>query len=685
MEDSKNIADFVRKKKKIGRKTAHIMIIGYPGNGKSHLLDNLLQQTRDNYSSTGISDPVVVVDDTCKDTIFPKAGIDGGSSWTKIDSFEDSVMMQLQECDKRVIPNDKQLSKLEEEQAPLGEMPQHSHAIKSEPTTSLQDNIFRVMKLNKMSYVDLESGFSLYIHDTGGQVEFQEFLSILINGPSIFFFVIKANLSLDQPLTLEYRKGRDVINCSKSNVTTRQALVQTLTTIQNTAKPTGIGTHDSVVFIIGTHIDKIEPPESKEKNIGKLNAELHNLIETHKFELIEYEDEESNAVLFPVSNTHPEPKDFQLIQKRVNKVIESTSVFKIPYPMGYLLFSLELRHCKDDVLKRTVCNEIAAKFQIKGNKEVTKMLKFLHKIGIIQYYDTNDLKHLVIKEPLALFIKLSELMVKTFPLSEALVPSIESDLIKGIIKASELEQLFTEASAMRPKEFTSFLEYFQIATPFYEEDEKYFFIPSVFHHLSEKYLGDEANSIVCPFAISFKSSYCPKGVFGMTVCHFMSKKNKECKIMFSLEKKSIYKDLVCLKVYSSDVPQGKVYLRIQNSKEQCPSQKCPKPHSSYPLPSSYIEVHFCPNEQKDFVTLAPLCNLIRTTLMDGIHRSLTLLNYSASRVGAEESLICHSCQQIHKKVTKNEEVSVNCNKKIYSVKKCCSCWFSEGKYSIQVL
>jgi len=67
---------------------------------------------------------------------------------------------------------------------------------KSKSTDRLRRNVDTVLKQNNMSLADLESTFSLYICDTGGQVEFQEVLSILINGPAIFFFVIKANVSL---------------------------------------------------------------------------------------------------------------------------------------------------------------------------------------------------------------------------------------------------------------------------------------------------------------------------------------------------------------------------------------------------------------------------------------------------------------------------------------------------------
>ena len=88
-------------------------------------------------------------------------------------------------------------------------------------------------------------------------MEFQEILTILIYGPSIFFFVMKTHVSLDQPLTLEYGRGDEVINKYESSTTTRQALVQTLASVDATMKPTGITTHDPLVFIIGTHTDKL--------------------------------------------------------------------------------------------------------------------------------------------------------------------------------------------------------------------------------------------------------------------------------------------------------------------------------------------------------------------------------------------------------------------------------------------
>ena len=98
--------------------------------------------------------------------------------------------------------------------------------------THLTKNVKSILQHNQVkSFDQLKRTISLYFRDTGGQVEFQEILTIVIYRPSIFFFVMKTHISLDQPLNLEYRRGDEVINEYKSCTITRQALIQTLASI----------------------------------------------------------------------------------------------------------------------------------------------------------------------------------------------------------------------------------------------------------------------------------------------------------------------------------------------------------------------------------------------------------------------------------------------------------------------
>ena len=192
---------------------------------------------------------------------------------------------------------------------------------------------------------------------------------------------MKTHVSLDQPLTLEYRRGDEVINKYESSTTTRQALVQTLASIDATMKPTGITTHDPLVFIIGTHTDKLgselqdkeERLKAKEKQLLAIDKELERIITKHEFQhLVVYKDGKAKRILFPVDNISAEDADFQVIRQTINSKIVQSRRFQIKYPVSYLLFCLELRNENKDVLTREECTVIAAKFEIKGEEEVLK-------------------------------------------------------------------------------------------------------------------------------------------------------------------------------------------------------------------------------------------------------------------------------------------------------------------------
>ena len=87
------IADFIARKEELSRSTAHIMIVGFPGKGKSHLLDNLLKNPRrTHYSSTGVSDSVVVVDVEAEDTTSHTSAFGIDSTWKRIETRNSFIL-----------------------------------------------------------------------------------------------------------------------------------------------------------------------------------------------------------------------------------------------------------------------------------------------------------------------------------------------------------------------------------------------------------------------------------------------------------------------------------------------------------------------------------------------------------------------------------------------------------------
>ena len=172
----------------------------------------------------------------------------------------------------------------------------------------------------------------------------------------------------------------------------------------------------------------------------------------------------------------------------------------------------------------------------------------------------------------------------------------------------------------------------------------------------------EKKSKISAIAICFKCHHCPKGLFGTIVCHFMSQaisKNQGQDVTFSLLKDSIFKDQVCWKVYKSREIQGTVSLKMN---------------------LSHIEVTFCPDENEDFESLAPVCNNLRLILLEAIHQSLEHLRYNPGKVAPVESFRCN-CGKLHPVEIKKNKVTIKCEERIY-MEECCSCWFNLGEFFV---
>ncbi len=83
---------------------------------------------------------------------------------------------------------------------------QNYEGASSELVSDFEFHVKEVLgKHNIKNIVDLQTKCSLYIRDTGGQVEFQESLSLLIFGPSIFIFVLRTDIDIHTDSTIQYR------------------------------------------------------------------------------------------------------------------------------------------------------------------------------------------------------------------------------------------------------------------------------------------------------------------------------------------------------------------------------------------------------------------------------------------------------------------------------------------------
>ena len=689
------VQNAIAKSGKIDRKLAHSMFVGPTGSGKSSLMDRLLGRGRKKFSaSTGVCDTIVIVDiNVTNPSTFHPVTILESDTWEEIECDVSYVRQLGQESVNVKNPPPKSTEKSAHTRASARPDPAKKvgsvrvaqpHSKKKDAPVPLprrklkvgtiisSENINSVIKKYGFRKVKkyLKKTCSLYLRDTGGQVEFQEMLPLLIFGPSIFFFVFRLDLDFKSKFYVKYRMSASKsINCYTSSITTEEALLQCLASVyaMDTSEEDSVKTHKPMVFIVGTHKDMLISEAKGTDKIDDLNRYLDSIIRSNGFrDLVQYAGDDHN-VMFAVDNTSDSEEDFQKIRSNVNHLINTRKEFSIEYPISYLLFCLDLQNMKQNILTLDECKDLAAQHGIEGD-QVSHLLRFLHiRIGVIRYFDIEDLNHIIVKEPQVLFDKITDLLVKTFS-GEFLRTSEALDFKeKGILTASAFENVVSSDDKIKPKEFLQLLVHLRIITPLVtpgdkEDQEKKYFIPCVLNHVpqSEK---DTATDIL-PLLFKFKSDHCPKGIFGVLSTHLMTPEQDESDkgdTTFILIHDKIFKDQVSFEVHSS-YDQDEMSLKVY---------------------STHLEVKFFSYLSDDLrnTPLKEVCNNVRQILEKSIFRSLKDLHYSKEKLEPMACFRCEHCTQMHPVKTGGKFCVVFCKatRKGSRIPLNGRCWYNEGQ------
>ena len=665
-----DVIEAVDQNQQIQRKMANIILKGLPEAGKSTLLNRLLNRPfQQSYSSTGISDGIVVVDIQPTSSLTSVITSDN-SSWEVID-FDASVYSQLEKL-KQFLPSAEAIN-----ENPSNSTPRYSVSSASQ----ISDNIKKVLRVHNIKSIrDLKMKNSLYIRDTGGQVEFQESLTLLIYGPSIFIFVLRTDIDIYKKTIIQYRvSGGEIINRYQSSISTVDALVQFLTsvsaidtTIEGVFQEGGVyRSHKPIVFIVGTHTDQLKSGASSV--IADINESLDKVIRHHNFtKVVRYSNLISSKVMYTVDNTSKNDVDFKILRRDVNKFI-GRHEFSVLYPVSYLLFCLELQNIKDTVISMDTFMLLASKFNITSN-HLDHLLQFLHfRIGIVQHYDVDNLSDIVIKEPQVLFNKVTDLLVKTFLTSEAMNEDEETSFcLKGVLEVSSFENVLGESNdEITPKQFIAFMVHLRLAVSFKDKNKiQKYFIPSVLNHVPSSDC-DERKTDISPMTISFQLGHCPQGLFGVLISHLVNP-DESHKFSFDLSEERIYQDQVSLLVNSSeDVDEISL-----------------KKHLSHIEVTMYLEG--CSDTETDSflasrsITPTTVCTTVRSILQDCLQLSLKTLHYDIEKL---QPMFCLTCPEstcpvkMHEVITGKSSCFMHCksSKKKYKVSSAGLYWFNEGK------
>ena len=396
----RGVQDAVLKDGKIKRKLAHSMFVGPTGSGKSSLMYRLLKRARKKLSlSTGISYPIIIVDiDVDNPSTFHSVTVINPNTWEEVE-YDVSLVSQMNpvsvttsspEVKPELVSPSDEIPEDSEMPSSSGNLttPQSPSAVSSaeesseiaidgpaDSITNLSDGEISEVIFSAIAKCGGFEGFrafltksaSLYLRDTGGQVEFQEMISLLVFGPSIFLFVFRADLDFHSKFTIEYRSSEtETTNSYTSSITIEEALVQCLASVyaMDTPGKAGVKTYKPLVFIVGTHKGKLGP--SADAEIAKINKYLEAVIKETGFrDLVEYANVSKSQVMFTVDNTSESDEDFKAIRSKIHSLINGRDKFTIEYPITYLLFCLELQNLKRSVLSLEECKVMAAKYVTK--------------------------------------------------------------------------------------------------------------------------------------------------------------------------------------------------------------------------------------------------------------------------------------------------------------------------------
>ena len=625
----------VDQKKEIKRKMANIILKGLPEAGKTTLLNRLLNKPFQHISSsTGLSDGIVVVDIKPTSTLTSAATASDNSSWD-VTNFDTSMYSQLEDS-KDFLPN------TEEELVGNDASDSPSYQVVSVSSTAeISKNIKKVLSAHSVKSIeDLRLKNSLYIRDTGGQVEFQESLTLLLHGPSIFVFVLRVDIKIDKKTIIRYRSPSEgIINRYESSISTVDALVQFLTSvsaIDTTEEGVGVyKSHEPVVFIVGTHTDLLNSRAGSV--IAEMNESLDKIIREHGFRIVRYADADSSRVMYTVDNTSVKDDNFKILRSDINGYIRDRHEFMVLYPVSFLLFCLELQNIKAAVISIAMFKQLASNFSI-TSEQIDRLLHFLHfRIGIIQYYDIDNLSDIVIKEPQVLFNKVTDLLVKTFLLPKALKTGQQRSFQeKGILEATVLESILGESeNDITAKQFLAYMVHLRLAVPLTDDksERKKYFFPCVLNHVQAS-VGEERKTDIDPLAICFKLGHCPEGLFGVLISHLVSPAESH-KFSFEISENKIYQDQVVLLIKSSGV-RDEISLKKNLSHINVTMSSPVKESEPLSLPRS--------------TTISTVCTTVRSILHDCLQLSMKTLRYDDKKLQPMFCLSCPKCATKHHEI-----------------------------------
>ena len=661
---------------KVQRRIGNLVFIGLPDSGKTTLIANLLNLpiNIECSPSTNVMNGIITVDLSKDIATLNAAHISDDDGWTEI-QFQLSCLRQMGvtcflTTDTTASSNDHhprgQGTKENSEQPgpdnlamPQPKRPRIGQQARSSKPAGMPELVNpleivdKLLEENKREDIllFLDNKTSLYLSDTGGQIEFQELLALLVSPNSVFLFLFALDKGLNEKVEVSFR-GKDGETNRYTSTTVEESFMKTLSSIdsmETVVDEQSESIQKPYVFVVGTHRDVLEKklgPDGATARIAELNKKLFDLIQKHKYDdRVVMADGDKGEVMFAVDNTRPGDDAFRRIRSKVKSFFEDRKEFNIKFPLSYLLASLELQQFEDPFVERTAFSQAIAKYGIEED-DIDHLLHFLQtKIGLIRYFPIKELKRVIMRTPQVLYDLVSELLILSFRTATG---KVFSDLQKGIYSREDLQDRFAAIFAAIPDSdlitldmVILLLKELRIMAPFYDHESKgdKFFVPCCINHLDQSPEYSD-RSDVQSLAIRFDCGHCPKGMFGVLIHCLLTQEKSDETMEWVLDKSLIFRDEVSFKVgLYGDI----ITLKSLSKHVELSCRPTPQP------------------ERDSKFHLKVVCHKVRTAVVSAISQAMATLHYdmektrhSLALVGACGSESCNAELHVIKQIDDHE-------------------------------
>ena len=406
----------------------------------------------------------------------------------------------------------------------------------------------------------LQRSLTLYITDTGGQLEFQELLPALTAGPTLFFLIFRLDQDLDETVSIQFRyPDGHTSEPYQSSFIVRETLLQLLASIASMgsyvySKKQGeqVLLKPKVIFV-GTHLDKVS--SEKMQQIDRHLQEMVKATSLYHEGLIERASE--SQLMVAVNNLSADDAHFRCVQSIVERIADRDN-FRVSLPSTWLIFSLVIRRLKRCIITYAECFTIGLQYGIDSKEELNEVLWFLNtKVGLVRHFrgeGLEDLQDIVIVDPQVIFTKITRLIVNTFTDEHVTANVCDEFKSKGIFPRSVLERMSVEDEdyqLLTVDLFVKLLEHLHIISRLHTEAVKYF-MPCTLAHaqstapehtLSSSAVPSTDTQQIPPLLVTFKCGYCPKGLFSALVVYLLANKMKS-ELDWELQTQHIFRNAI---------------------------------------------------------------------------------------------------------------------------------------------